>query len=165
MLDDNPVLKERLMKFGAFAGIGIGAIAAVEVLVTGGFDIGATRAPYDRDDRVAPNAYVRVVQAAQSLSDSVRSVSWDDPLSMTADAATSETLIGSDDGAPPPAATRATSTDDLRREIEALYAQDEAYVEEPANEDAEAYDEPHYEVPTDEEEEEAAIVYENESPW
>lgn len=162
MLDNNPVLKERLMAFGAFAGIGIGAVAAVEVLVTGGFDIGATRAPYDRE---APSAYVRVAQAAQSLSDSVRSVSWDDPLNMTADAATSETLIGSNDGAPSPEATKATSSDDLHREIEALYAQGQAYVEEPSHQDAEAYDETNHEEPTYEDEEEAAIVYETASPW
>ena len=44
MLDDNPVLKERLMGVGAFAGIAMFAIGAVDVLVTGGFDFAAERA-------------------------------------------------------------------------------------------------------------------------
>ncbi len=165
MLDNNPVLKERLMALGAFAGIAIGAIAAVDVLVTGGFDIGASRAPYDREQQ---SAYGRVVQAAQSFGDSVRSVSWDEPLNMDADAAPADALDGADDGAPPPAAMTVTSNEELHQQIEALYSgQDDTYVEEPSYEDAEAYDEPSYEEPAyeDDEESEAAIVYENASPW
>ena len=38
MFDDNPVLKERMMGLGAFAGIAVFAVMAVDVMVTGGFD-------------------------------------------------------------------------------------------------------------------------------
>jgi hypothetical protein len=165
MLDNKPVLRERLMAFGAFAGIGIGAIAAVDVLVTGGFDFGAGRAPYDREQ---PSAYVRVVEAAQSFGDSVRSVSWDDPLNMNADAAPADPLVGADDGAPPPETMDVASNEQLHREIEALYSmQDDTYIEEPSYEDAAASDDQNYEEPSyeDDEEPEAAIVYENASPW
>lgn len=139
MLDDNPVLKERLMAAGAFAGIGLFAIAAVDVMVTGGFDFGPGRAPQTREQ---PSAYVRVVDAAQYVSDRFREISWDEPLFVgDANAATDEDLAGGDDGLPPPETFAEASGDDLYREVAALYTESEdGYRDEPTYEDAPAID-------------------------
>lgn len=150
MLDDNPVLKERLMAVGAFAGIGLFAVAAVDVMVTGGFDFGAARAPYNREQ---PSAYVRVVDAAQYVSDRFREMSWDEPMFVgDASAATNEDLAGANDGSPPPEMADQPSADELYAEVVALYVQSEdGYRDEPAYEDASAIDEePTYIEPADE---------------
>jgi hypothetical protein len=135
MLDDNPILKERLMAFGAFSGIGLFAVTSVNLMISGGFDFGPGRAPYDREQ---PNAYVRMVDAAQYASDRVRAVSWDEPDFIgTADAATSEPLAGANDGS---ARQSETSDEVLYQEIAALYAGgwQATYAENPSYDDAEA---------------------------
>lgn len=145
MLNENPVLKERLMAVGAFAGIAVFAVAAVDVMLTGGFDFAPGRAVSERQQ---PSAYVRVVDAAQYVSDRVRTISWDEPMFVgEADAATNEELAGANDGSS--GAISQPSSDELYREISALYEHSEpeqAYVEEPSYQDAPAYDdEPSYE--------------------
>ncbi len=145
MLEDNPVLKERLMAVGAFAGIAIFAVAAVDVMITGGLDFASGRTVSEREQ---PSAYVRVVDAAQYVSDRVRTISWDEPMFIgEADAATSEELAGANDGSSE--AMSGPSGEELYSEISALYEQsepEEAYVEEPTYQDAPAYDdEPSYE--------------------
>ena len=96
MLEDNPVLKERLRAVGAFAGIAMFAVAAVDVMLTGGFDFAPGRTVSESQQ---PSAYVRVVDAAQYVSDRVRTISWDEPMFIgEADAATSEELAGANDG-------------------------------------------------------------------
>lgn len=160
MLDDNPVLKERLMACGAFAGIAVFAVAAVDVLVTGGFDFGAERAPCYRDQ---PSAYVRMANAAEYVSDRVQHISWDDAFTIgEAEAVPSEELAGENDGSPPPQAPGQTSDEELSQAIGALYA------EEPA--EYEGYAEETYpdETPADEqpvEDEKLASVSETASPW
>ena len=163
MLEDNPVLKERLMAVGAFAGIAMFAVAAVDVMLTGGFDFAPGRTVSESQQ---PSAYVRVVDAAQYVSDRVRTISWDEPMFIgEADAATSEELAGANDGSSE--AMNGPSGDELYSEISALYEQSEpqaAYVEEPTYQDAPAYDdELSYEDEfSPEEAEKLASVYENE---
>lgn len=160
MLDDNPVLKERLMAFGAFAGIAVFAIAAVDVLVTGGFDFGAERAPYYRDQ---PSAYVRMADAAEYVSDRVQHISWDDAFTIgEAEAATTEELAGENDGSPPPEAPGQTSDDELSQAIGALYAEQPADYEDYAEEASPD------ETPADEQQiddEKLASASETASPW
>jgi hypothetical protein len=163
MFDDNPVLKERLMACGAFAGIALFAVAAVDVMVTGGFDFAPGRAAYDRQQ---PSAYVRVVDAAQYVSDRVRTISWDEPLFVgEAEAAATQDLAGANDGSPD-AMSGEPAGDELYAEIASLYERTEpedAYVEEPSYEDAPAYDdEPAYEEEfSPEESEKLASAYGN----
>lgn len=137
MLDDNPVLKERLMGLGAFAGIAVFAVAALDVMVTGGFDFAPARAAQAHEQ---PSAYVRMADAAQYVSDRVRTVSWDAPLiAGDAYAATSEDLDGANDGSP---VSGEPTGDELYSEIASLYerserqnAEDEPAHEEPSYED------------------------------
>lgn len=134
MLEDRPVVRERLMAFGAFAGIAVFAVAAVDVMVTGGFDFGAERAPYDRE---RPSAYVRMVEAANYVGGSLRSMRWDS----TAEARTPDTtavevrLAGEDNGAAPPVGEAEIEGDHLYEEIAALYEQSASF-EEPFYEEA-----------------------------
>lgn len=72
MLEDNPVLKERLLAFGAFAGIGVFAIASVHVMISGGFEFEPGRTV---QQRAQPSAYVRVVEAAHYVRDRVSEIS------------------------------------------------------------------------------------------
>jgi hypothetical protein len=146
MFDDNPVLKERLMAASAFAGIALFAVAAVDVMLTGGFDFAPGRTVTEREQ---PSAYVRVVDAAQYVSDRVRTISWDQPMFVgEAEAATTEDLAGANDGSAD-AMSGQPAPDQLYSDISALYEQsepEEAYVEEPSYQDAPAYDEePTYE--------------------
>lgn len=160
MLDNNPVLRERLMACGAFAGIAVFAVAAVDVMVTGGFDFAPTQASPHRNQ---PSAYVRVVDAAQYVTDRFREVTWNEPqLIDDASAATVDDLAGEDDGSPAPVAAGQTSDGDLYAEISTLYeAEPEAaYVEEPSYQDAPATDEYSPEAA-----EKLASASETASPW
>lgn len=129
MLDDNPVLKERLMACGAFAGIALFAVMAVDTMITGGFDFGAERASRDS---AQPSAYMRVVDAANYVTDRVSDVSWDETFAInSAAAATPDDLAGENDGSPPPEMAGAPSEQDIHHEIAALYEREPeaAYVE------------------------------------
>lgn len=140
MLDDNPVLKERLMALGAFAGIGLFAVAAVDVMITGGFDFGPGRASSGRDQ---PSAYVRVVSASDYVSERFSSGEWNGSLfSRAPDTSESqERLVGADDGSLAPDAVGEASGDDLYQEIATLYSDSEdGYHEEASYEDAAAID-------------------------
>lgn len=133
MFDHNPVLRERMLALGAFAGIAVFAVAAVDVMITGGFDFAPDRTTVSEQRQ--PSAYVRMVDAAQYVSDRVRSVSWEQPaLISEASASTTEELAGADDGS----SQYANGSDaDLYREIGALYEESEpeaAHVEEPSYE-------------------------------
>ncbi len=168
MLDNNPVLKERLMAFGAFAGIALFAVAAVDVMVSGGFDLGAERADYHRQQR--PSAYVHVMDAANYVSDRFRSISWDEPrFPDNAEAAANEDLAGANDGSLPPEMSEATPGDELHQQIAALYENGE-----PVYDDADAIDgdsayveddAPAYENESDAEADKTASASESASPW
>ncbi|MCX7358816.1 MAG: hypothetical protein NT015_11850 [Alphaproteobacteria bacterium] len=164
MFDDNPVLKERLMGVGAFAGIAMFALGAVDVLVTGGFDFADERAPYDR---AQPSAYVQVVDAAEYVSDQVQRISWNDTFSIgEAQAATTEDLVGENDGSPTPEVSQ-TSDDELLQAVAALYAgrpaEDEASADQAHS--AEAYSNEAYADDYPAEDEKLASASENASPW
>ncbi len=159
MLDDNPVLRERLMAFGAFAGIGVFAVAAVDVMISGGFDFAPGRAPQARAE---PSAYVRVVDAAHYVRDRVSQISWDEPMFVDTAAAT-EDLAGANDGSRPPERYAETSSDDLYQQIASLYAG------EPADtyEDTQSYEYQTYEGEPAQpaSEEKLTSAYEDASPW
>ncbi|MEZ5959496.1 MAG: hypothetical protein R3C30_03590 [Hyphomonadaceae bacterium] len=120
MFDHNPVLRERLMGLGAFAGIAVFAVTAVDVMVTGGFDFAPAHAAQRHEQ---PAAYVRMVDAAHYVSDRVRTVSWETPMPVSeAYAAPSEDLAGANDGTP----VRGEATNEqLYQEIAALYQRSE----------------------------------------
>lgn len=174
MLDDNPVLKERLAAFGAFAGIAVFAVAAVDVMVTGGFDFGPGRAPYNREQ---PRAYVRVVDAAEYVSGRFRQLSWSEPqLIDEAAAATPEALAGANDGSEPANTFSGPTGEDLYQEIASLYADSEdGYREQADYADAAAIDEPYAQDEygdaasadefSPEEAEKLAIASGSASPW
>lgn len=159
MLDHDPVLKERVMGIGAFLGIGIFAVAAVNLMISGGFDFGPGRAPYDRD---RPSPYVQMADAARYVSDSFSSAAWADT-SAPDTSQSEERLVGEDDGAPSPQTVTAVSDTDLYQEIDALYergdasyAEDESY-DEAAEEEAAYVDE----YPAEDD----SSASENASPW
>jgi hypothetical protein len=52
MFDDNPVLKDRLMGLAAIGAAVFGGVVAVDVMVTGGLELGVERTPYDREQPV-----------------------------------------------------------------------------------------------------------------
>jgi hypothetical protein len=170
MLDDNPVLKERLMACGAFGGIALFAVAAVNLLISGGFDFDAARADYNRPQ---PSAYVRMVDAANYVGDRFQSISWDEPTSIGGtEASNSEDLVGANDGSPAP--LEAGSGEDLYQQIASLYERDVPQTNEPAYEDMQASDaetiyeadeEPVYDDQSEAEADKFASAYENESPW
>jgi hypothetical protein len=169
---DNPVHKERAMGLAALAAIGLGGAMAVDVLVTGGFDFGPGR---EAQTRQQPSAYVRVVDAADYVRNSISSVG--DYFQRPPDTSRSEErLAGADDGTTI-VAVNDIGGDALYREIAALYADSEdGYRDEPAYEDApaidadEAYAQESYEEPAYEENY-ASDGYaepsasESESPW
>jgi hypothetical protein len=169
---DNPVHKERTLGLAALAAIGLGGAVAVDMLVTGGFDFGPSRAAPDRQQ---PSAYVRAVDAADYMRSSFAYVG--DYFRRPPDtSASEERLAGADDGsAPPEVAANETGGDALYREIAALYAESEdGYRDEPAYEDAPAIDadEPYaqesYEEPAYEDEYVTAEEVKpsgTESPW
>jgi hypothetical protein len=147
MLDDNPVLRERTMGLAALAAIGLGGAIAVDLLVTGGFDF----APRSGHDRQQASTYVRVVDAANYVSDGFHSIGWDQTSRRPADtSASEERLAGPDDGSPPGDEFNLPAGD-LYSQIAALYAESESFAEEPAHEepayeDGAALDEPSYEA-------------------
>lgn len=137
MFNDSPTVRERWLALGAFGGIAVFAVAAVDVMLTGGFDFAPSRTVTDRPQ---PSAYVRVVDAANYVTDRVRSVSWNEArLIDEPSAATTEELAGADDGS--------SAYDPLYAEIDALYRQSEseaANIDAPSYQDAPAYDDGAY---------------------
>lgn len=171
MINDNPAHKERAIGLAALAAIGFGGALAVDVLVTGGFDFGSSRAAYDREQ---PSAYVRMTDAAGYVSSRIPAAGW---FSRAPDTSRSEErLAGADDGsmAPDSPDDGSAGGDELYRQIAALYADSEdGYREAPAYEDAPAIDadaayaQEHYEEPAYEDEYvgDKLNAGETESPW
>ncbi len=161
MLDDNPVLKERLMAFGAFAGIGVFAIASVHVMISGGFEFEPSRSV---QQRTQPTAFVRVVEAAHYVRDRVSEMSWDQPMFVDAEAAATaeEALAGANDGSRPVEAYSETSSDDLYEEIASLYENEPAQAYEDTSYQDEIYEGEPAQAASDDK---PASAYENGSPW
>lgn len=126
MLENRPILRERLLAAAAFGGIAVGAIAALDLMVTGGFDF----APSARAERQAISAvYTSSAQPFEDVAGvTPTSASWaaDMPMETSEPA---EDLAG-DDNAVMQTADYAPQEFELYDQIAALYA-DEPAEEEP----------------------------------
>lgn len=123
MLDDYPVLKDRLKALAVFSGIAIAAVAGFDLIITGGFDF---LAPGREVRQVAPSAYVTVVDQPWVSRTSYALLSSTEPMFAGEDRGyTGEELAGSYDDAQR-GSYPVQREDDLYREIEALYEQQEA---------------------------------------
>ncbi len=161
MLDDNPVLKERLMAFGAFAGIGVFAIASVHVMISGGFEFDPGHAAPERQQ---PSAYVRVVETAQYVRDRFDEISWGEPMFVDTaiEAPAGEDLAGANDGSQPVEAYSETSGDDLYEEIASLYENEPAQAHEDTSYQDEIYEGEPAQAASDDK---LPSAYETGSPW
>jgi len=148
VLDNHPVLKDRLKACGVFSGIAIGAVAGFEMVITGGFDF---ITPGREIRQVAPSSYVTVVQEPWGQRARFVPVTSREPLFAGSASEYAEPLEGGAAPSPQPRHEHAyapVSEDELVREIEALYsaqAPEPSYrieiVEEPSY-DAETPDKP-----------------------
>lgn len=148
MLDDRPILKDRLLALATFSGIAIAAVSGVEMVIGGGFDFAM---PGQEIRAVAPSQYVRVVDQPWSAEQTrLVPISSNEYLFAGEDAPyPAERLVGAaDDADLPRGGYPAQSEDELYANIEALYARQDAqeyrveevaYESEPVAEDDEPY--------------------------
>jgi hypothetical protein len=126
MLDDRPILKDRLMALGTFSGIAVAAVAGFEMVIGGGMDF---LMPGQEIRAVAPSSYVRVVDEPWS-AEPTRLVPLSSNEYMFAGNAApfpEERLAGGwDDADAPQGSYPAVSEDELYANIEALYARQDA---------------------------------------
>jgi hypothetical protein len=151
MLDDRPILKDRLMALGTFSGIAIAAVAGFEMVIGGGMDFVM---PGQEIRAVAPSSYVRVVDQPWS-AEPTRLVPLSSNEYMFAGEEApypAERLAGAaDDADAPRGGYPAQNEDELYANIEALYAQDADYaVEEVAYESEPIADDEPYVLYVDE---------------
>ncbi len=125
MLEHRPVLKERLLACAVFGALGIGVLAASDVMVTGGFDLPSTERGAHAD---TPN-YFQIAADTWSermSSDAhVQDAAWNEALPWDADYASyeAETLVGAADDADASFSQyQGPTEEELRREIAAMYA-------------------------------------------
>ncbi len=125
MLEHRPVLKERLLACVVFGALGIGVLAASDVMVTGGFDLPSTERGAHAD---TPN-YFQI--AAETWSERmnpdahVQNVAWNEALPLDADHTyyEAETLVGAADDPDAGLSRHQGPTEaELRREIAEMYA-------------------------------------------
>jgi hypothetical protein len=123
MLDDHPVLKDRLHAMATFSGIAIAAVAGFDMVISGGFDF---LTPGAEVREVAPSAYVTVYEQPWSPDARVIPLSSTEPLFAGEVQYTSDRLVGGyDDAATPDGVSYGyPSEDEIYRNIEALYAQE-----------------------------------------
>ncbi|HEX8902034.1 hypothetical protein [Vitreimonas sp.] len=173
MLDDRPVLKERLLACAVFGAIAVGVVAASDLMITGGFDFPSA----ERDALADTPNYFQI--AAEAWSENwtpeaqVRPAAWTGAAPPEAHYTSydyePQTLVGAaDEQALQFDRYQAPSEEELRREIAELYAAlpsndetnaDDAEVHEPGYGD-ESYVEA---APTNEKGEFSASG--NASPW
>lgn len=129
MLEDRPMLRDRLTALAVFSGIAVAAVSGFELIIGGGFDFVM---PGREIRQMAPSQYVEVVQTAWGEQTRYLPLSSNEPMfagDAYADARPDARLAGGyDDAAAPDGAysNAMPSEDELYREIEALYArQDE----------------------------------------
>jgi hypothetical protein len=152
MLDDRPVLKDRLKAFGVFTGIALGAVSGFELLISGGFD---PITPSFGQRAEARPAYVNYIDETGQWASNFQPSAYVTQTSYAPAADTDSLAGGYGDEAAPDGAFINTDEDALYREIERMYAESESapaeveaayqdamdrYVEEPAYEDAQAMD-------------------------
>lgn len=123
MLEQRPVLKERLLACAVFGAIAIGVVAASDVMVTGGFDFPSTERGAHAD---TPNFFQ---VAARDLSDSLaphaHARTWGEQFATDGEytSYTPEELDGAADSTDAQfSAYRGPTEEELRREISEMYA-------------------------------------------
>jgi hypothetical protein len=120
MLDNRPILRERLLAAATFVAIGFGTLAALDFIVTGGFDYGARRTSSSYGSPlIGANAGI----AAEPAPSTVTTVVWTDPLA--AEEAAADDLADAAETPAPDEAQTALSEDQLYRDIEQLYLGEE----------------------------------------
>jgi hypothetical protein len=137
MPDERSARRERLWAVATFAGIGLATVAALDFLVTGGFDFGAQRTTSTYADPLT-------AVAAPAPASAVTALAWSDPAiadpvepALADDALPVEELIeGSADE--PAHDIDAPSEDELYREITRLYAEQDERAAQAAEEEAQA---------------------------
>ncbi|QGZ95720.1 hypothetical protein [Terricaulis silvestris] len=167
MLDDRPILKDRLMAFGTFSGIAVAAVAGFEMVIGGGMDF---LMPGQEIRAVAPSSYVRVVDTP--WADQTRLVPLSSNEYMFAGEApvAEERLAGArDDADAPRGSYPEVSEDDLYADIDALYQRQgaDALAVEDIDANSGADEEEPYVLYVDEKKAEGAAtgVGESASPW
>jgi hypothetical protein len=156
MLEDRPILKDRLMALGTFSGIAIAAVAGFEMVIGGGMDFVM---PGQEIRAIAPSSYVRVVDQPWSAEPTrLVPISSNEYMFAGEDAPSAERLAGgADDADAPRGDYPAQSEEDLYANIDALYAQDVDYaVEEVAYESEPIADDEPYVLYVDEKKAEEA---------
>lgn len=132
MLEDRPILKDRLTAGAVFSGIAIAAVAGFELIITGGFDVFTPS--FGQRDRTAPYEHSAVMTPWVSDAYAVTPTSLSDSLSLLSvepEAHTSgDDLVGAEDGSFAVEEDAIPSEAELDAEIDALYEQSAAYAEE-----------------------------------
>lgn len=171
MLEQRPVLKERLLACAVFGAIAIGVVAASDVLVTGGFDFPSTERGAYAD---TPNFFqVAARDQSDSLAPQAHARAWDEEFATDAEYTSSaaEELAGAADSTDTQfSAYRGPSEEELRREMAEMYAAlpnasgDAAYADDTyAQEPYEA--EPVYAEAAPNSDGKDSSAYGNASPW
>ena len=165
MLEDRPVLKDRLYAVATFGGIALATAMAFDFMVTGGFDFGARRTQSTYTDPFAfASAATSSGISAWAPEANAHEVSWTAPMPLD-DVTTEDTPPLDGDSTSSAVATQyaAPSEDELYREITALYEAQDATQDEM---DSRAYTEDEADVePPPEKPDVAASAYESESLW
>lgn len=132
MLDDHPVLQDRLKALGVFSGIAISAVAGFELVIGGGLDF---ITPGAEIREIAPSSYVQVLDDFWTPRASAVTLTSTEPLFAGDDVlpTTDEDLAGGlgDEAAPDGGYPQGRSFEDIEADIQALYEESDpaAYVE------------------------------------
>jgi hypothetical protein len=121
MLEDRPILKDRLAGAAVFGGIGIAAIAGFELVIGGGFDF---LTPGREVREIAPSAYAIVHDDFWSSDARVVRLTSTEPLFAAEEVETAaDQLAGGPDDETAPDGPRypETTEADIYRDIQALY--------------------------------------------
>jgi hypothetical protein len=136
MLEDRPILKDRLLALATFSGIAIAAVSGFELVITGGFDF---MTPGAEVRQVAPSAYVQVIDVPWSNEGRVVTLSSNEYMfAGEAAAATMDDLAGSvaDETAPDGGYPVGPTADEISASIETLYETSGAAEYQPAEEES-----------------------------
>lgn len=136
MLENKPVLRERLLAAATFAGIALATIMALDFMVTGGFQFRSPRTP-EPDFQPFAQSTVDDVQSYRPRTGAASPVLWHEPMALDGDpppqpagelAGGPDTDIGprTADAEAAFDAVQAPSEDELYREIDELYAAQDA---------------------------------------
>jgi hypothetical protein len=128
MLEDRPILVDRLKALGVFSGIAVAAVAGFELVISGSLDF---ITPGQEIREVAPSSYVQVVDSLWSADARVVALASTEPYFVDNyhDARADRDLAGGweDRDAPDGGYPEAPSEDELYADIQALYAEMDAY--------------------------------------